>query len=250
MTLSLWMVGLLAAGPAHAYELHTTEDGDVVRWQRSHIVLEISHEARELTGAAEMAAETWRGLPGSPDIEIVGGRDLGPPGYDGRNGVYVANAPDRRAGHLAVTVLTTTRNGEIVDADVLIDPEMLAELALLDQDRPSSDRFDSASLLAHELGHVLGLDDTSEPHREATMWGRLKRGHIHNRTLEPDDEAGITAAYSLATAHEEIVASSNTTALACNVTHTARRPGWALLPTAGIALAALTIRRRLRPRRE
>src|SRR5687768_12381308 len=111
MALLLSVLGLLAAGPAYAYELHTTVDGDVVRWRRSHIVLEISQDAGELTGAAEMAAETWRGLSGSPDIEIVRGRDLGPPGYDGRNGVYVADAPDRRDGHLAVTVLTTSLSG-------------------------------------------------------------------------------------------------------------------------------------------
>jgi MYXO-CTERM domain-containing protein len=94
------------------------------------------------------------------------------------------------AGHtLALTTVTfNVDNGEIFDVDVEIN-SVQNELSLDDTDVKN----DLASIVTHEAGHFLGLSHSEIT--SATMFETYKAGSIELRTLDPDDMAGICAAY-------------------------------------------------------
>jgi hypothetical protein len=118
------------------------------------------------------------------------------PGETDGSGVYVlCDWP--YGDRLAVTMLShDSLTGQVVDADILVNGEkplsMLTEGA---SHRPphAGAPYDLAAVLTHEMGHVLGLDESDVP--EATMWPKIRRGDTEPRTLAPDDEQGVEAIY-------------------------------------------------------
>jgi len=186
-------------GAASAYTLKRTETGAVVHWRQGEVRFRVGDcegiDRADVERAAEIAADAWRGFPGVPDIAIVRG-DPGAMGYrgDGRdiNGIYLLPEWPFRDRHLAVTASThDVPTGQIVDTDILINGEM--PFSLMNEGRPARRRYDLASVLAHEMGHVLGLGETDQ--EGATMWPRTRRGQVDQRTLETDDEEGVLAIY-------------------------------------------------------
>ena len=195
--LALAALGILVApGSAHAFELKVTSSGSHVRWQRSAVELELvsveegTLRRAEVAEALAAAAATWSAVPGVPPIRVRAG---GSPawGNDGINGVYVlARWPfeDRR---LAVTVSSYRDDtGELVDADILVNGEMAFEVAT---EECAADRFDLTLVLTHELGHVLGLDESDV--FGATMWPNTRMGESARRELSVDDVDGVVALY-------------------------------------------------------
>lgn len=92
---------------------------------------------------------------------------------------------------VAVTVLTYDRqNGEIRDADVLLD-DVHHDFCLAPDCPPG--RYDLQSTLTHEFGHVLGLDHTQVS--DAAMFAGADPGEILKRSLKIDDTTGICTAY-------------------------------------------------------
>ena len=57
----------------------------------------------------------------------------------------------------------------------------------------SSGDDDVQNVSTHEIGHLVGLDHSDVP--GATMWPTTSYGDISQRTLEPDDIAGVTALF-------------------------------------------------------
>jgi len=94
------------------------------------------------------------------------------------------------AGHtLALTTVTfNVDNGEIFDVDVEIN-SVQNELSLDE----TAVKNDLPSIVAHETGHFLGLSHSEVA--AATMYKTYKTGSLDLRTLDPDDVAGICAAY-------------------------------------------------------
>ncbi len=189
-------------GVARGFVLKRTESGANVRWFQSDVQLHVDTTSpcgptpAEVRQALQIATDAWRGFEGVPDVVVVPGRPPEAVGYDPRevngNGVYVlCDWPFGDA--LAVTVSThETGSGRLLDADIAINGER--ELALLDEADAAGDRrYDLASVLTHEVGHVLGLDESDV--RSATMWAKTSRGDTRQRTLEPDDEEGVFALY-------------------------------------------------------
>lgn len=91
----------------------------------------------------------------------------------------------------AIALTTTQFNpttGEIYDSDVELNSQnsnFTTGLDFVDIDLPS--------VVQHESGHFLGLAHT--PVSTATMYATLDSGEISKRILDPDDVAGICAAY-------------------------------------------------------
>jgi len=86
------------------------------------------------------------------------------------------------------TVQFNPSTGEIYDADVELNSQtsnFTTGLDFVDIDLPS--------VVQHESGHFLGLAHT--PVSTATMLATLNRGEVSKRILDPDDVAGICAAY-------------------------------------------------------
>lgn len=190
----VWMLSITTI--AHAYELKELEGGRFVRWQRSTVVLHVAEaprgtlETEDVVRALRMSCETWRGIHGAPDVVVeVGAPDE--PSFDRLNTVHVLRRWPRHLGNaLAVTVSTYDYGGRLLDTDILINAEH--PLDILDEAQPER-RFDLPSVLAHEVGHVLGLDESDVP--DATMYHRLRRGQVFQRTLDEDDELALYALY-------------------------------------------------------
>jgi hypothetical protein len=197
---------------------------------------------RDIQAAMEIAVEAWRVDLSVPDVVIAPGAppaDYGyVPPYEDGNGVYVACSwPFEPA--LAVTVATHTPDGQMLDADIVINGRQM--LALLEEGAAPSNDHDLASVLAHEMGHVLGLDESNRP--AATMWPTTMTGDTRQRTLAPDDEAGVLALYEDANIRLETYG--------CAVSRPSNRGAPLLLGELLFAVAAaLGVRRRRRRRRE
>lgn len=93
---------------------------------------------------------------------------------------------------LALTTVTFSLDtGEIFDADLEVNSTEQIELTLTDD--PTESRYDLLSILTHEAGHMLGIAHSPEP--GATMKVEYVPGDLELRSLSPDDQAAICAAY-------------------------------------------------------
>lgn len=145
--------------------------------------------------ALSMATDAWRGLPGVPRIMVS---DEAAPGYqiaERTNGVYFMNPWPFPKEQLAVTVSTYASNGRMIGADVLINGETDYALLADGEDHIGMHQHDLGAVLTHEMGHVLGLDESPDDDT-ATMWPYIRAGEVHQRTLAEDDEQGVIEAYA------------------------------------------------------
>ncbi len=205
------VVGVLfTATSARAYTLKE-RDGNFVRWHQSSVTLHVASYSADLDRdtldhALEIATDSWRGIGGTPDIVMSSEEAPERRANDGINGVYVLDPwPRTLYGEThAVTISTYDWRGRLLDTDVMINGTR--HWAVVDEQRPIGRQWDLASVLAHEMGHVLGLDESDVP--SATMWPRLGRGQSFQRSLDADDEDGVVALYG--------AESASTTSTACS----------------------------------
>lgn len=96
--------------------------------------------------------------------------------------------------HEMATTLWTydLSNGAFIDADILVNCEHF-RFGIYD-----SDSMDLVTILAHEIGHALGLDHSED--KEAVMFGGLLVGEV--RTVNEDDRNGYWYLYALDEEHE------------------------------------------------
>lgn len=185
---------------AQAYAVKKTKSGQSVRWSVDVITLRVDPRLERVFGsdairaALAMSTDAWRGLPGVPRIEIS--QDAAP-GYSleqRTNGVYLMDPWPFPQEQLAVTVSTYTTTGRMIGADILINVN--TRYALLPEgDDVGGHQHDLGAVLTHEMGHVLGLDESPDDEL-ATMWPYIRAGEVHQRTLTDDDEQGIVDVYS------------------------------------------------------
>jgi hypothetical protein len=189
------------AGTAHAYSLKTTKAGSRVRWSADVVTMRVDPKLEALFGKAEIhaalviATDAWRGLPGVPAIVLS---TEPAPGYSETqrtNGVYLMDPWPFPKEQLAVTVSTYASNGRMIGADVLVNPETSYALLPEGEDTAAMRHHDLAAVLTHEMGHVLGLDESPDD-EAATMWPYIRAGEVHQRTLTDDDEQGVIEAYA------------------------------------------------------
>ncbi|HJL00618.1 MAG TPA: matrixin family metalloprotease [Polyangiaceae bacterium LLY-WYZ-15_(1-7)] len=193
------LLALAFAPRASAYELKRTPSGDLVRWARGPVELHVapvptqaSFDRETLDEALTHATDAWRGIGGAPDVLATRA-----PSDDAVGSIHVLTSwPTERWGHrLAVTITTYDMRGRLLEADVFINGSL--PLAVLDEQAPAgappAESWDLSSVLTHELGHVLGLDESDVA--DAVMAPELPRGRTSQRVLREDDEAGILALY-------------------------------------------------------
>lgn len=258
-TVLLAAIGLSASSEAAGYELKDVPGRGHVRWPTRELELVVGEEIeRELDGtrAAERAAAAWSSVEGGPRITVrrASTREGRRPSNDEGSCVIELAPKARRSprrlalgGALAVTVLTyQARSGHILDADVIVSRELLGEEQTddaRDADPSREDdapRRDLARLLAHEIGHVLGLSD--EPRvPEAIMFPKVPVSAVADVTLSDDDARGLRALYAGVDGSDATVRHGG-----CGVARPAHasRGAWALVVGVGLAV----VRRRERAR--
>jgi hypothetical protein len=108
-------------------------------------------------------------------------------GNDGLNLVVFRNAA---SGSAIATTYWWSQGSAIVDADVIFWDGAFQFFAGA---TGCVNGFYIEDIAAHEFGHVLGLGHSTVA--TATMYPSVSPCNMSNRTLDPDDIAGITALY-------------------------------------------------------
>jgi hypothetical protein len=225
---------------AHAYLLKTTKAGARVRWSDTVVTMRVDPKLEQAMGresvraALTMATDAWRGLPGVPSIALS---DEPAPGYqlgERTNGIYLMNPWPFPKEQLAVTVSTYASNGRMIGADILVNGDTRYALLADGTDHADMHQHDLGAVLTHEMGHVLGLDESPDD-ESATMWPYIRAGEVHQRTLSDDDELGVIQAYAGSAPAEAMGCGQASVVGAARSAQPMAAYGW-LLAVAGLAL--------------
>ncbi len=101
------------------------------------------------------------------------------------------NSPWREPGQIALTsVFYDTETGEIFDVDIEVNAEYFELTTTLEDPQT-----DIQNALAHEVGHLLGLDHSE--FSDATMYWTAREHELSKRDLSPDDIEGLCAIYPI-----------------------------------------------------
>lgn len=230
MTGALLALSAFGTPDAHAYVVKKTSKGELVHWETRTVdyTFDPSIDANipDAVSATSRAMLSWSGTVGAPDLQghPASAVTSAPtrPGFDQKNGVFfMANgyAPAGRA--LAITVLTyDNASGRILDADIIVNGSYkfavlkdAAEVAAEDKhvagahpsntdgithqvDGQSVDTvYDLHHVVAHELGHSLGMNDEME-RKDALMYRYSSPNDATMRAPASDDIAGLAELYS------------------------------------------------------
>lgn len=208
---------LLAAGwpaPAFAYLTFGVRVGDntvSVKWNRQPIQYFVNERpAAEVTGAVlastvTRAFTTWQAVPSATVRAEFAGMTTAPPGVqDGRTTLGFLDRPDLDRVLGATSFLIDNATGDIVEAEVFFNTRFSWSTA----ERGEPGRVDLESVALHEIGHLLGLGHSALGETEMSGGSRrvigsgavmfpiaMTAGAIADRTLQPDDIAGISELY-------------------------------------------------------
>jgi hypothetical protein len=212
---SLAVLLVLAGGqPAHGYLRQFADiDGRQVflRWLQPTVAYAINERSvpgvsgAQLTQVMARAFGRWQDVEtASIAFQYAGPTTAEPLDFDGINTIGFVDAAEFD-GLLGLTLSTfDTVTGEIVDADIFFNSAELWSVA----EAGEEGRFDLESVAVHEAGHLFGLDhsalgffeeregDMRLAGAEAIMFPfAFDAGNIAQRTLRPDDVAGVSTIY-------------------------------------------------------
>ena len=230
MTGAVFALAAFGTPDAQAYVVKKTSSGELVHWEGRTIdyTFDPSVDANvpDAAGAAARAMGSWSGTVGAPDLQgHAASTVVDPPtkpGFDQKNGVFfMANgwAPAGRA--LAITVLTYDNvTGRILDADIIVNgsykfavlrdaaaaagsdrhlagahPSNTDGITHADEGQSLDTTYDLHHVVAHELGHSLGMNDEME-RKDALMYRYSSPNDATMRAPASDDIAGLAELYS------------------------------------------------------
>lgn len=219
---------LAASSDAGAYVVKKTSRGELVHWDEPAVsyTIDPSVNANVRGGSAATidAMRSWSGTVGAPELSTIEADPVTAPqkpAFDYKNGIFFSKGGYTPAGRaLAITVLTyDNASGRILDADVIFNgaysfqvlevAQKLADTPTLthpsttddivhgDQevDVASDTVYDLHHVIAHELGHSLGMNDEMG-HRDALMYRYSAPNDATIRQPGSDDIAGLAELYS------------------------------------------------------
>lgn len=213
--LALTILILAAVQPANAY-LHLTSSvgpsPTPLKWDVSRVRWFATDRGTNGVTQAQFQSElasafaTWEAVPtASIAFQFVGFTSSAPFEDDGISVLGFAEEPelDRVLG--ATTFVVDVLTGEIVESDVFFNSIFTWSTAAGGE----TGRFDLRSVATHEIGHFVGLGHSALGETEIRPEGgrrvlasgavmfpiSLGRGTIADRTLQPDDIAGVSDLY-------------------------------------------------------
>jgi hypothetical protein len=218
---------LASSADANAYVVKKTTRGELVHWESDVVEysLDNSIPANVISGdlATRESMTSWSGTVGAPELTIKAPTAESPvkPQFDHKNGIFFMKDGYTPAGRaLAITVLTyDNATGKILDADIIFNGKY--RFAVLGSDAPHETEhnllgarpsttdtvtheeevsevgslYDLHHVIAHELGHSLGMNDEME-RKDALMYRYTAPNDASMREPGSDDVAGLAELYS------------------------------------------------------
>lgn len=156
-----------------------------VSWQSAAFPLHYAIDRRVAAAKADMEAliarafGEWTAVPGANITFASSGVVDAKPGKDGQNSITIADDLFANQHFLAITTNWYDDSGHVTEADIQIDPSAM------------SGQYDVQQLVAHEAGHMLGLDHS--PVLSATMYPYVGKNGVPS--LDSDDVVAIAGLY-------------------------------------------------------
>lgn len=159
----------------------------------------------DFQGAVSRAFATWQGVPSAAiTYQYIGFTGNLPGEDDGRSTLGFLNEPTLDRVLASTSFLVDGVTGELVESDIFFNSAFPWSVATAGE----RGRFDLETIALHEIGHLSGLGHSAIGETEVTGTGRrvlgseavmfpiaLGAGDISERTLRPDDIAGISDLY-------------------------------------------------------
>ena len=211
----LVMVVSLTAQPAQAYLHLTSSTGSTqtpLKWNQTRVRwFATDHGVAGVTAAQFQTAvaagfATWEAVPtASVAFQFVGFASAAPFDDDGISTFGFDAQPDLDRVLGATSFVVDRLTGEIVESDVFFNSIFTWSTAAAGD----ASRFDLQSVATHEIGHFVGLGHSAIGETEIRPDGgrrviasgavmfpiSLGRGTTADRTLQPDDIAGVSDLY-------------------------------------------------------
>ena len=225
------VLATFGAPDAHAFVVKKTAKGELVHWDQRTVDYtfdpSVDTSVQDAVSATSRAMASWSGTVGAPELQGHAAANVTDPptkpGFDQKNGVFYmpgGYAPAGRA--LAITVLTyDNTSGRILDADIIVNGSyrfaVLGSAPALDvssreqigaahpsttdgithqEEAQATDTvYDLHHVVAHELGHSLGMNDEME-RKDALMYRYSSPNDATLRAPASDDIAGLAELYS------------------------------------------------------
>lgn len=217
VSIAVGIASLLFTVDAHAFLCtRAGGEGPSLAWEPRTIIMHRAGagaevDAAEVDRVLEESMLPWNAIECSdialvlaePTDEKITGFDWAE-GTDGDNENIVVFRNDdaedaldawlHQLGALAITTVTFESNqGRLLDADIEVNDASFQFTTCDPEDNDCDVDFDLQNTLTHELGHVLGLDHSSDG--DATMFASAPRSDTSKRTLSADDQAAICLVY-------------------------------------------------------
>ena len=211
----LVMVVSLTAQPAQAYLHLTSSTGSAqtpLKWHQARVRWFATDRgvagvtAAQFQTAVAAGFATWEAVPtASVAFQFVGFTSAAPFDDDGISTFGFDAQPDLDRVLGATSFVVDTLTGEIVESDVFFNSIFTWSTAAAGD----ASRFDLQSVATHEIGHFVGLGHSAIGETEIRPDGgrrvlasgavmfpiSLGRGITADRTLQPDDIAGVSDLY-------------------------------------------------------